>query len=261
MKKSIKRVIALALASIFILACFVGCSKASAKFVIATDTTFAPFEFTDENGTFTGIDVDILAAVAEDQGFEYELNSIGFDAAVAALESNQADGVIAGMSITDKRKEKYDFSDPYFQSYQCMAVKEDSTIASFADLKGQTAAAKKGTEGAAMAEKLAEKYGFEITYFDDSPTMYEAVKTGTAVACFEDAPVIAYGCKQGNGLKVVTNLEDSKAEGFEGSPYGFAVMKGQNTELHDKFQAGLKNIIANGKMAEICEKYGITYEG
>jgi polar amino acid transport system substrate-binding protein len=91
--------------------------------------------------------------------------------------------------------------------------------------------------------------------------MYEAVKTGTAVACFEDAPVIAYGCAQGNGLKVITDLEDAEVEGFEGSPYGFAVMKDQNTELLEKFQAGLKNIIESGKMAEICEKYGVTYEG
>lgn len=266
MKKSIKKIIALALACVFVFACFVGCSKESGnddskEYIIATDTTFAPFEFTDENGNFTGIDVDILAAVAEDQGFKYKLNSIGFDAAVAALESNQADGVIAGMSITEARMEKYDFSDAYFQSYQCMAVKEDSTIASFADAQGQTVAAKKGTEGASMAETLAEKYDLKITYFDDSPTMYEAVKTGTAVACFEDAPVIAYGCSQGNGLKVVTNLEDAQAEGFQGSPYGFAVMKGQNTELHDMFQQGLENIIANGKMAEICAKYGIAYEG
>lgn len=262
--KNLKKVLALALAATMILVVFAGCSSkkdGEKEYQIATDTTFAPFEFTDESGNFVGIDVDIIAAIAEDQGFKYKLNSIGFDAAVAALESGQADGVIAGMSITDERKEKYDFSDQYFQSYQCMAVKEDSKIASFADAKGETVAAKKGTQGADMAEKLAKKYDYKITYFDDSPTMYEAVKTGTAVACFEDAPVIAYGCAQGNGLKVVTDLAAAEAEGMQGSPYGFAVMKGANAELLEKFQAGLKNIIANGKMAEICEKYGVTYEG
>ena len=72
-------------------------------YLVATDTTFAPFEFTNEAGEFVGIDVDILAAIAADQGFSYELNSLGFDAAVAALESNQADAVIAGMSITPER--------------------------------------------------------------------------------------------------------------------------------------------------------------
>ena len=80
-------------------------------YLVATDTTFAPFEFTNEAGEFVGIDVDLLAAIAADQGFTYELNSLGFDAAVAALESNQADAVIAGMSITPTRQESYDFTD------------------------------------------------------------------------------------------------------------------------------------------------------
>ena len=80
-------------------------------YIVATDTTFAPFEFTNDANEFVGIDVDILAAIAADQGFSYELNSLGFDAAVAALESNQADAVIAGMSITAEREKKYDFTD------------------------------------------------------------------------------------------------------------------------------------------------------
>ena len=260
--KNLKKIAVLALSAVMVLVCLAGCSKKEeAEYIIATDTTFAPFEFTDESGNFTGIDVDILAAIAQDQGFTYKLNSIGFDAAVTALESGQADGVIAGMSITEERQKKYDFSDAYFQSYQCMAVAADSDIKDFSGLKGKNVAAKKGTAGAEMAEGLKDKYSFKITYFDDSPMMYEAVKTGTAVACFEDAPVIAYGCAQGNGLKVVTDLNAAEAEGFKGSPYGFAVMKGENTELLAKFQAGLQNIISNGKMAEICSKYGVTYEG
>ena len=82
--------------------------------MIATDTVFKPFEYTNENNEFVGIDVDILAAIAEDQGFEYELQVIGFSAAVTALEAGEVDGVIAGMSITDERAQKYDFSEPYF---------------------------------------------------------------------------------------------------------------------------------------------------
>ena len=69
-------------------------------YIIATDTTFAPFEFQNEAGEYVGIDIELLAAIAEDQGFEYELQTLGFDAAVQALEAGQADGVIAGMSIT-----------------------------------------------------------------------------------------------------------------------------------------------------------------
>ena len=80
-------------------------------YIIATDTTFAPFEFQNEAGEYVGIDMDLLAAIAEDQGFQYELQYLGFDAAVQALESGQADGVIAGMSITEARQQKFDFSE------------------------------------------------------------------------------------------------------------------------------------------------------
>ena len=101
-----KRVLGIALAVVMCVS-FAACGekKSSEKvYKIATDTAFPPFEIPDVNGSdkLTGIDIDILAAIAEDQGFKYELDVLGFDAAVVALESNQADGVIAGMSITDK---------------------------------------------------------------------------------------------------------------------------------------------------------------
>ena len=95
---------------------------AAKTYIIATDTTFAPFEFQNEAGEYVGIDIELLAAIAEDQGFEYELQTLGFDAAVQALEAGQADGVIAGMSITEARAEKFDFSTPYFDSGVVMGI-------------------------------------------------------------------------------------------------------------------------------------------
>ncbi len=216
---------------------------------IATDTTFAPFEFQNDAGEYVGIDIEILAAIAEDQGFKYELNPLGFSAAVAALESNQTDGVIAGMSITAERQKKYDFSAPYYDSGVVMAIAADNdTIKSYDDLKGQKVAVKTGTEGATFAESIMGQYGFEVVYFDESPLMYEDVKTGNSVACFEDYPVMGYGITQGNGLKMVTDME-------KGSSYGFAVLKGQNADLLKMFDAGLENIKANGKYQEILDKY------
>jgi polar amino acid transport system substrate-binding protein len=216
---------------------------------IATDTTFAPFEFQNDAGDYVGIDIEILAAIAEDQGFEYELNPLGFNAAVAALESNQTDGVIAGMSITAERQQKYDFSAPYYDSGVVMAIKADNdAIKSYTELKGLKVAVKTGTEGATFAESIKDQYGFELVYFDESPLMYEDVKTGNSVACFEDYPVMGYGITQGNGLKMVTDME-------KGSSYGFAVLKGKNTELLDMFNAGLQNIKDNGKYQEIIDKY------
>ena len=242
-----------------------GGSASDKTYIIATDTTFAPFEFTNDKNEFVGIDVDILAAIAKDQGFKYDLQSLGFDAAVAALESGQADGTIAGMSITEERQKKYDFSEAYYDSYVCMAVKKGSNIKGYEDLKGKKVAAKTGTQATlgdiisgsnalelsyAYAESLKDKYGFDITYFDDSATMYQDVKTGNTVACFEDQPVMAYGVSQGNGLEIVAEEKDNFS-----TPYGFAVLKGQNADLLKMFNEGLKNIKANGTYDEIVAKY------
>lgn len=82
---------------------------------IGTDTTFAPFEYR-ENGKMTGIDMELIRGIAKEEGFKVEIQSLGFNAALQALSSNQVDVVIAGMSITDERKASYDFSNPYFQS-------------------------------------------------------------------------------------------------------------------------------------------------
>ena len=84
-----------------------------------------------------------------------------------------------------RRKEKYDFSDPYYDSGVVMAVKADSGINSYEDLNGKVVAVKMGTEGAAYAETLAGTYNFELKYFDDSPLMYQEVLTGNAAACWK----------------------------------------------------------------------------
>lgn len=224
--------------------------KAAEKtYQIATDITFAPFEFQDTSGEFVGIDMDLVAAIAKDQGFKYEIKPLGFNAAVQALESKQVDAVIAGMSITDERKIKFNFSDPYFDSGIIMAVSESNDdVSSYNDLKGKKVAVKTGTEGASFAESIKDKYGFSIVTFDDSANMYEDVKTGNSVAVFDDYPVLAYGIKQGNGLKSVTDKE-------AGASYGFAVSKGENAELLEMFNTGLANLKSSGEYQKIMDKY------
>lgn len=218
-------------------------------YIIATDTTFAPFEFQNEAGEYIGIDIDLLAAIAEDQGFEYELQSLGFNAAVQALEAGQADGVIAGMSITDERKEKFDFSAPYFDSGVVMGIAADNDeIKSYEDLAGKKVAVKIGTEGATFADSIKDQYGFETVVFDDSSAMYMDVTVGNSAACFEDYPVLGYGITQNVALKMVTEKE-------QGSSYGFAVGKDKNTELLEMFDAGLANLKENGKYQEILDTY------
>ena len=258
--KKFAKISALFLAVAMTATCFASCGKSEDKkddgkaegktWVIATDTVFKPFEYTDASGNFVGIDVDIVAAIAEDQGFEYKLNSLGWDASIAACQAGQADAMIAGASITEKRKSTgWIFSDGYYTATQCMAVAPDSTIASFENLRGKTVAVKNGTEGKTYAESLKDQYGFEITILEDSPTMYQAVVGGQAAACFEDTPIMKASIKDGVDLKIVDGSEN------EGSPYGLAVFSSDKQELLDMFNAGLKNIKANGKYDEIISKY------
>lgn len=247
-----KRILAVGLAAVMglsLVAC--GSSKKSSEketYKIATDTTFAPFEYEDKDGNRAGIDLDLLAAIAKEEGFEYEVDALGFDAAMASVESGESDGMIAGMSITDERKEKYDFSESYYKSEVCFAVAKDSDIKSLEDLKGKTVAAKVGTVGSTYAKDMAKKYDFEVKEFDGSATMYQEVTSGNAVACFEDFPVMSYEIQNGQKLKVAYTSDS-------GSEYGFAVKKGDNAELLKKFNSGLKKIKESGKYQEIVDKY------
>ena len=260
MKKRIGKVITLVLCLSLTMTMFTACGskkedneeangEGKKQYVIATDTAFAPFEFTNDKNEFVGIDVEILAAIAEDQGFTYKLDALGFDAALAAVQTGAADGVIAGMSITDKRKETFDFSAAYYDADVTMAVAEDSSISSLEELKDKKVAIKTGTNGADYAKSKAEEYGFTVVEFKDSPTMYQDVILGNTVACFEDFPVMAYSIKQGAKMKIPEGLTAA------GSSYGFAVAKGKNAELLKMFDKGLENIKKNGKFQEIVDKY------
>ncbi len=246
--KMVKK-LALVLAVLMMVLSFASCAAKSDKYIIATDTTFAPFEFEDKSGKFVGIDMEILDAIAKDQGFEYELQILGFNAAVQALEAKQVDGVIAGMSIKPDRELKFDFSTPYFDSGVVMGIAADNNdIKSYEDLKDKSVAVKTGTEGASFAESIKDKYGFTTTYFEDSANLYEEVKAGNSVACFEDYPVLGYAITQGVGLKIVTEKE-------QGSSYGFAVSKGEDAELLKMFNEGFEHLKASGKYQEILDKY------
>lgn len=153
------------------------------------------------------------------------------------------------MSITDERKKVFDFSDPYFESGVQMAVlASDDDIKSYEDLRGKRVAVKNGTEGAEFAESIKDKYGFTTVYFADSASMFDEVRTGNSQAVFEDYPVLQYGIAQGNGFKTVTPKE-------KGANYGFAVNKGQNAELLQKFNAGLAQLKESGRYDEIISTY------
>ena len=241
------------LVSLLVALMMLDCACAFAEdYAITSDSAFRPFEFKDETGTYIGIDVDILAAIAEDQGFTYTIEFLGWDASIIACQSGQKDGMIAGASITDARKESgWIFSDGYYTATQSMAVAEDSDIDSFEDLAGLSVAVKTATMSADYAASLAAQYGFDVMYLETSPDIYNAVMSGQAVACFDDTPIMADYIKTYDNvkLKIVPGSEN------EGAEYGFAVFSPDKQELIDKFNAGLAHIKENGIYDQIIAKY------
>ncbi|MBQ9679076.1 MAG: transporter substrate-binding domain-containing protein [Ruminococcus sp.] len=224
-------------------------TDAEKTYIIYSDNAFAPFEYLDtDTNAYVGVDMDLMAAIAEDQGIKYEMHNEGFDASMGAVQSGQADAMIAGMTITDERKETFDFSDAYFDDGQVIVAKAGTTMD---DLKGKTVAAKTSTVGGEYAESIKDEYGFTINYYEGSDNMYQAVSTGADVACVEDFSVIGYAIKTGEVDLAIISEEPANVKG-----YGFAVQKGQNAELIEKFNAGLKSIKASGKYDEILAKYG-----
>jgi glutamine transport system substrate-binding protein len=224
--------------------------KISKKYVIATDATYAPFEY-EKDGKYIGIDIDLLASIAKVEGFEYELKPMDFKGIIPALQAEQIDGAIAGMGITDERKNVLDMSSGYFESgLSAVAKKDNDKIKSEADFKGKIFAVKKGTLGAKYAEENKDKLGITINYFNDTPSMMQEVKNGNADITFEDYPVIAYmiSVDPNSNLKIV-------GEKITKQDYGFAVKKGSNKELVDAFNDGLKKIKDNGEYDRIVGNY------
>ncbi|ERI92816.1 putative glutamine ABC transporter, periplasmic glutamine-binding protein GlnH [Clostridiales bacterium oral taxon 876 str. F0540] len=225
-------------------------NKSNKKYVIATDATYAPFELQKDN-KYVGIDLDILDSIAKLEGFQYELSPMDFKGIIPALQSNQIDGAIAGINITDDRKKVLDFSEGYYESGLSAVIKKgNDKIKSLNDLNNKVFAVKKGTAGAKYAEENKEKLSAEIKYFNDTPSMFQEVKNSNADVTFEDYPVIAYmiSVDQNSGLAIIGD-KITKAD------YGFAVKKGNNKELLDMFNDGLKKIKANGEYDKIISKY------
>jgi len=261
MKKT-RRILALALTALLLVGLLAACGGGTDTppaaddvpvFQIYSDNAFPPFHFLDPaTGEFVGFDVDLIEAIAADQGFRIERHHVGFAAALGALETGQADGMIAGMSITEARREIFDFSEGYFQAGQILVVPEGSDIEGFEDLYGQVVAVKIGTVGAMFAEEIAPIYGFDLMYFEDSPTMYATVLNGTAAAAIEDRPVIEFAIYQSDlALQTVGDTINPRY-------YGFAVRIGEFPELIEMFNQGLANLRASGEFYEILARYGLS---
>jgi len=234
----------------------IACDAASPPFSIKLETgTSAPGTVvTSSNGMgdYYGIDVEILDAVAKYEGFQYELTPMDFSGIIPALVSGTIDGSIAGMNITEERKDSVDFSDGYYECPSALVVnKDDDSITSFEDLSGKVAACKEATTGMEWCQDNADKYGFTVSVFPDSASMMMAVANKQADFLIEDYPVINYQISIGEqaSLKVaIQQISDAPQDGF-------AVCKGQNATLLAMFNEGLAAIRANGTYDKIIAEY------
>ncbi|MDD5823925.1 MAG: basic amino acid ABC transporter substrate-binding protein [Firmicutes bacterium] len=251
MKKNLMKFAAIA--SVLVMMFAMTSCGGSDKLLVVTEATFPPFDTIDDDGNIAGFDMDLMNAIAEDQGFEVEYKDIGFDSLIPALEADEADIIAAGMNSLDpERQAKVDFSTPYFDSQLVLVVAEsNTTINSIDDLTSDMKVAGQiGTTGADEANALAEdgKIAKAVILDKVSDAMLQ-LQNGDIDAIILDKPVTeSYIAKQPGIAKIV------------GSPigeleaYAFAVQKG-NEELLEKINTGLQNIIDNGTYDELVAKW------
>ena len=217
--------------------------------IVGTNPTFEPFEYQDDSGNMEGFDLDLMTAIGEDQGFEVEFKSLEFDALVGAITTGNIDVVASGMSITPERLKSVAFADPYMDASLGIMVASDSDIASKDDLAGKAVGAQIGTTGADEVNALQEDGTIsEAKILDNYNTCIQELLNGGIDAIIIDIPVAqAFMAKQGDKVKLV-------GEPYVADYYGLAV-KSDDTELLEKLNTGLANLIENGKFEELCKKY------
>ena len=254
MKKHFK-ILALAMALVLVALACVGCGQkkeeAGEKLVFGTNAEFPPFEFVTTDGVigeYDGIDMAIADKIAKDNGMTAEISNIEFDSLLISLENDQDDAVIAGMTVTEERKEKVDFSTPYYQATQVMIVKDDSTIAKAGDMADKRIAVIQGYTG----ETCVTEMGYKYTSFKKGTDAIMELVNGKADVVVIDSATAGKYVSDNEGLKIV---ED--AEAFASEEYAIAVKKG-NTELLDKINASIEKLLAEGTVAELSDKYSVA---
>lgn len=215
---------------------------------VATEPTFAPFEFQEEGSDkLSGFDMDLIRAIGAKMGYKVEIANMGFDALIPALNTGNIDVAIAGMSITDERKQAVGMSDPYYTSGLIVMVQKDNNdIKSIEDLKGKRIAAQIGTTGAAKAHSVE---GAVVTEFNTNTESAMELTNGGVDAVINDSPVIGYYLAQG-GSEVAKTVGDV----MEAEQYGIAVKK-DNTKLLEDINKALAELKKDGKYDKIYKTW------
>ncbi|MEQ6292515.1 basic amino acid ABC transporter substrate-binding protein [Vogesella sp. GCM10023246] len=222
------------------------------EYVVGTDASYAPFEFQNDKQEIVGFDMDVLTAVAAKGGFKVKFVNTPWEGMFATLPQGDRDILSSAITITDERKQSMDFSDPYFEARQLIAVgKGVADVKSFADLKAKKVAVQTGTTGDEVVQKLLGKTNPNIKRFESMPLALKELEGGGVDAAVGDNGVVANYVANNPQHGMVT-VEDTKS--FAPEYYGFAVNKG-NKELLDKINAGIKAVKADGTYDQIFKKY------
>ena len=242
--KNLKKIIAAVLA-LCMLCCFAGCGAKDNTLTMGTNATFPPYEYVDDDGNIIGIDAEIAAAIAEKLGMELEIKDMEFDSLITACAGGSVDMVLAGMTVTDERKESVNFSDSYATGIQVIIVKEDSEIATVDDLESKTIGVQSGTTGDIYCR---DDYGEDsVKQYNNGALAVAALQNGQVDCVVIDNEPAKNFVAANEGLKIL----DTE---YITEDYAIAVAK-ENTELLEKINNAMAELKADGTIDKIINKY------
>lgn len=209
---------------------------------------FAPFEFIDENNKPAGFDMELIVAIMKTQGAEVELLNIPFDGLIPALQTGSIDIAMTGMTITEQRKKRIFFSEPYYENGLMILVREgdSKTYKSIDDLKGKRLCSQIGTTGAIAAQKVS---GNNVKLLNNAAEAFMELNNKGCEAVIHDKPAITHYAAQ-RGTKGVVVLPDQLNSEY----LGIGVTR-NNPELLKMVNAGLKAVKENGEYDRIYKKW------
>ncbi len=226
-------------------------APAPAKVIlVGTDAAYAPFESQNEKAEIVGFTVDVVHALAAKGGFEVKFENTPWEGIFNALAQGDRDMLASSITITDERKQTMDFSSPYFDAVQLIAVKENSKIKKFDDLKKLKVGVQTGTTGDEVVSKLLGKTSTNVKRFESTPLALKELESGGVDAVVADNGVVIHYVANNQGSKFKTVAD----KGFAPEQYGFAVKKG-NTGLLEKINKGIAEIKSDGSYDQIYKKY------
>lgn len=219
-------------------------------YVVGTDAAYAPFELQNEKQEIVGFSVDLLNAVAEKGGFQVKYVNTPWEGIFKTLEQGDRDLLISSITITDERRQSMDFSAPYFDAYQLIAVKTNSKVAKFDDLKKLKVGVQTGTTGDEAVSKLLGKTNTSVKRFESTPLALKELEASGVDAVVADNGVIVNYVNNNPTAKFKTVSDKA----FAPEQYGIAVKKG-NTELLEKINKGIAAIKADGTYDKVFTQH------